>query len=115
MTTPGPNGCTCGFNGDCNCPYIPSESDIDQLANDGRLGIITKRIAIEAGVDWTSLDPDEQDAWHERAIELLRIGALRGYIADASVLTVDDVKAALAVGAKERKAAERTLKRSPRR
>jgi hypothetical protein len=21
---PGPNGCTCGFNGDCNCPYEAS-------------------------------------------------------------------------------------------
>lgn len=20
----GPNGCTCGFNGDCNCPFVPS-------------------------------------------------------------------------------------------
>lgn len=19
---PGPNGCTCGFNGDCNCPFV---------------------------------------------------------------------------------------------
>lgn len=20
--TAGPNGCTCGFNGDCNCPFV---------------------------------------------------------------------------------------------
>jgi hypothetical protein len=19
---PGPNGCVCGFNGDCNCPFV---------------------------------------------------------------------------------------------
>ena len=24
----GPNGCTCGFNGDCNCPFI--ESDVPE-------------------------------------------------------------------------------------
>lgn len=23
---PGPNGCTCGFNGDCNCPYVGTAS-----------------------------------------------------------------------------------------
>jgi hypothetical protein len=22
--TPGPNGCTCGHNGDCNCPFVAS-------------------------------------------------------------------------------------------
>lgn len=22
---PGPNGCTCGFNGDCNCPFVSSD------------------------------------------------------------------------------------------
>jgi hypothetical protein len=22
MSEPGPNGCTCGFNGDCNCPFV---------------------------------------------------------------------------------------------
>lgn len=21
---PGPNGCACGFNGDCNCPFVSS-------------------------------------------------------------------------------------------
>lgn len=23
----GPNGCTCGFNGDCNCPFVVSTPD----------------------------------------------------------------------------------------
>lgn len=29
--TPGPNGCTCGFNGDCNCPFVASD-DADRRA-----------------------------------------------------------------------------------
>lgn len=32
---PGPNGCTCGFNGDCNCPFVPSAaSDATSLERD---------------------------------------------------------------------------------
>lgn len=23
-STEGPNGCVCGFNGDCNCPFVGS-------------------------------------------------------------------------------------------
>lgn len=27
MIDGGPNGCTCGFNGDCNCTFVPSTGD----------------------------------------------------------------------------------------
>lgn len=50
------------------------EQYLDDLANDGRLGIVAKRIAIEAGNDWPSLNGDEQDEWHEEAIRRLRAG-----------------------------------------
>lgn len=33
----GPNGCTCGYNGDCNCPFVPSAaSDATALAKAAR-------------------------------------------------------------------------------
>lgn len=32
MIAPGPNGCTCGNNGDCNCPFVASAaSDATRL------------------------------------------------------------------------------------
>lgn len=31
---PGPNGCVCGYNGDCNCPFV-SESDAEQVSDPG--------------------------------------------------------------------------------
>lgn len=32
----GPNGCTCGFGGDCNCPFVPSAaSDATSLRRQG--------------------------------------------------------------------------------
>jgi len=30
----GPNGCTCGFNGDCNCPFVPSAVDALVIESD---------------------------------------------------------------------------------
>lgn len=54
-----------------------TEAKLDALANDGTLGRIAKRLAIEAGVDWPSLDGDAQDVWHEHAIEALRSGEIK--------------------------------------
>jgi hypothetical protein len=53
-----------------------TEAKLDALANDGTLGRIAMRLAIDAGADWPSLDGDAQDAWHERAIEMLRAGEI---------------------------------------
>jgi hypothetical protein len=30
----GPNGCTCGFNGDCNCPFVPGAGDALVIESD---------------------------------------------------------------------------------
>lgn len=40
----------------------------------GSLGPSSDDLAIDARVDWPSLDGEEQDGWHERAIEWLRTG-----------------------------------------
>ena len=40
------------------------------------VGAVAKRLAIEAGADWPSLDGEAQDAWHERAIEHVRSGSV---------------------------------------
>lgn len=58
-----------------------TEDKLDALSNDGTLARIAMRLAIGAGIDWPSLNGDEQDEWHERAIELLRSGEVspRGY------------------------------------
>lgn len=53
------------------------ETEIDEMANDGRLGAIAKHLAIEAGCDWPSLNGEERDAWHERAIAKLRDGSVK--------------------------------------
>lgn len=52
-----------------------TEDEIDAMADDGRLTGIAMRMAIAAGVDWTSLDGEEQDGWHEQAIQRLRDGS----------------------------------------
>jgi hypothetical protein len=67
-----------------------SEDEIDAMADDGRLGVIAKRLAIEANHDWSSLDGDDQDAWHERAIDLLRSGKGRWYANDAAEAPLAD-------------------------
>jgi hypothetical protein len=54
-----------------------TEAEIDDMANDGRLTAIAMRMAIAAGVDWPSLDGEEQDEWHEEAIQRLRTGTMR--------------------------------------
>jgi hypothetical protein len=54
-----------------------TESQLDAIANDGRLGILAKRIAIESGADWPSLDGEAQDEWHEEALRRLRAGRER--------------------------------------
>lgn len=58
-----------------------TEDQIDAMSNDGRLSRIAMRLAIDAGNDWPSLNRDEQDDWHERAIERLRNGeiSVRGF------------------------------------
>lgn len=50
------------------------EGKLDAMANDGRLTAMAQAMAIEAGVDWPSLDGNAQDAWHERVIERVRFG-----------------------------------------
>ncbi len=36
MTDVGPNGCTCGFNGDCNCAFVPSAPEtLEEVIADG--------------------------------------------------------------------------------
>lgn len=63
-----------GFKGEA--PGLgDEEGEIDAMSDDGRLGALAKRLAIESGVDWPSLDKEAQDAWHERAIEHVRNGA----------------------------------------
>lgn len=49
-----------------------SEQEIDEMADDGRLGALARELAIAAGNDWPSLNGEEQDAWHEAAIAKLR-------------------------------------------
>jgi hypothetical protein len=58
-----------------------TDAQLDVLANDGRLSRIAMRLAADAGESWPRLDSDAQDAWHERAIKLLRSGeiAVRGF------------------------------------
>lgn len=53
-----------------------TESQLDAISNDGRLGRIAMRLAIDAGKDWPSLNGDEQDDWYELAIEKLRCGEI---------------------------------------
>lgn len=53
-----------------------TEAQLDAMANEGRISPIAMRLAIDAGADWPSLDGDAQDAWHERAIDLLRSGEI---------------------------------------
>lgn len=48
------------------------EAEIDEMDTDGRLTALAMTMAIDAGVDWPSLDGDAQAAWHERAVERLR-------------------------------------------
>lgn len=44
--TPGPNGCTCGFNGDCNCPFVASPaSDTTRLVKPKRAAIDYRLLA----------------------------------------------------------------------
>lgn len=49
-----------------------SETQIDAMANDGRLNRMAMQMAIDAGNDWVSLDDDARDEWNERAIDGLR-------------------------------------------
>lgn len=53
-------------------PAVDVEDEIDAMSNDGRLGAVAKRLAIEAGADWPSLDGEAQDNWHQRAIDHVR-------------------------------------------
>lgn len=57
---------------------VHTEAEIDTLADDGRLTGIAMRLAIDAGVDWPSLNGEEQDEWHEVAIEKLRGARAKG-------------------------------------
>lgn len=49
-----------------------SEAQIDAMANDGSLNQMAMGMAIDAGLDWPSLDGEAQDEWNERAIDRLR-------------------------------------------
>lgn len=49
-----------------------TEREIDEMANDGSLSTMAMWMAIDAGIDWPSLDGEAQDAWHEAAIAKLK-------------------------------------------
>jgi hypothetical protein len=55
---------------------VHTEAEIDAMADDGRLTRIAMRMAIKAGVDWSSIDGEQQDEWHEDAIQRLRAGTV---------------------------------------
>lgn len=57
-------------------PRKLTEAQIDTMADDDRLSGVARRLAADAGIDWSILDGDQQDAWHERAIVGLREGKI---------------------------------------